>query len=640
MATESIMTRGGYVIEGQIIDNLVREGKELLEQYEYTSGMNYPTDFVPFIVTSSIREKAASGLIDLLSVHPNWNPDKLQIVFDSDWHRGIDGNVVEEILLECKRRIPIPLVADTVYTAHELQSMIERLDNLIYSANRLMDWCVDVVNLDKLHAVKEDLKRFSNLKNEYGRSYGIMGSNYYNKEELSAYKKYRALFEELYCMSKQQVLNENHVQMFERFAPHIKGIQVGLRYSKAFAKLTKACGVDKTEGFGKMQARLGDAINPLNVTRYTVISCNPIDYWTMSFGDNWCSCHNIDKTHIRHSSQVGMYGDGCCSSGTESYMLDGSSVVFYTVDKSYVGTSFELQDKHTRQMYHIDVDGKRFVQGRLYPQGQDGATEAYTEVREIVQKVLADCWKIDNMWVLKRGCTSACDVIDTYGTHYADYAHFDQVTLSTAKENAAKMLPRIRVGHNPICPGCGNEHRNTNNIVCSSCQRETFYCEYHDRDEIDDGDTFYINNYGRICREAYEEGNFFRCERCDDYYCEDNDEMIETTDGSTYCCARCARGDGYRRVGDEWYPEDEVYECEHCGEYYLIDDDDAIETENEIHFCCRSCAENAGFVETYNGDWIYSNDAYECEFCGRTVPEDEWNEERGCCNDCVEHDAE
>ena len=162
---------------------------------------------------------------------------------------------------------------------------------------------------------------------------------------------------------------------------------------------------------------------------------------------------------------------GQYSGGTLSYMLDETSAVFYTVDKSYDGDKIELEPKINRNMFHIG--NNKIVQGRVYPQTSDGNGDTYTEIRNIVQKVIADCMGRPNMWTLKRG-TSECEkVIISKGVHYRDYENFESCNVSYLKlDNDEIDENKITVGHTPICPCCGETHYNSEAIECECCYTE------------------------------------------------------------------------------------------------------------------------------------------------------------------------
>jgi len=299
--------------------------------------------------------------------------------------------------------------------------------------------------------------------------------------------------------------------------------------------------------------------------------------------------------------------DGCYSSGTLSYMLDGSSFVFYTIDENYKGDKTELESKINRNMFHIGED--KLIQGRVYPQTTDGEDGVYKQIREIVQKIIADCLGISNDWTVRKG-TENCQLVTTSrGTHYTDYLYYSDCNVSyiTGEEN----INRIEIGHNPICPHCGHEHSYSDAVECESCyddndevccadcgsyiDREyaryidgeyycedcSFYCDYHG--EYEHGESTYIDCYGYVCDEALDSDEFFYCEECEEW-CRKNDNTIHTEDGEMFCSVRCADRAGYYILEDgKWYPEDDVRYCELCEEYVHKDDWDV------EHECCNVC---------------------------------------------------
>lgn len=233
----------------------------------------------------------------------------------------------------------------------------------------------------------------------------------------------------------------------------------GQKLSRVMNKLLTYVGYNKLPDYNREFAKYADAINPLQITRHTILSVNPLDYLTMSFGNSWASCHTIDKTNKRNmpNSYEGMY-----SSGTVSYMLDKPSMVFYTVDAAYGGKDFLHEPKINRQMFHWAED--KLVQGRLYPQDNDGNGGAYTPYREIVQKIMSEIFEFPNLWTVSKGTYAASEYVVSRGTHYRDYESYSNCTLSRPKgsENEEYFI----VGHAPICIKCGYEHDKHGNISC------------------------------------------------------------------------------------------------------------------------------------------------------------------------------
>lgn len=280
---------------------------------------------------------------------------------------------------------------------------------------------------------------------------------------------------------------EDQERQFGRFAtkymaelinsqyPEVKAV-AGQKVSRIMNKVFVTLGLDKETDYLREFTKFADAITPYTVTRHTILSINPIDYWTMSFGHNWKSCHSIDIHGNRDSS-----GDdfGCCyCSGTESYMLDGSTIIFYTVDGAYNGNRFELEDKVTRCAFHLGED--KFVQGRLYPLCESPeATEAGREAREVVQRLICEAADVPNMWSkFAKGTNSCREVVSHKGTNYQDYFHYPNVGVSYWKGDGRSEVNKytISVGHAPICPNCGEEHWEEDSICCPACNGRGYRC--------------------------------------------------------------------------------------------------------------------------------------------------------------------
>lgn len=380
--------------------------------------------------------------------------------------------------------------------------------------------------------------------------------------------------------------------------------QEGQKLTKLVGKLCRFFGVDKWEDYNREYAKFADAVNPIKITRHTILSVHPLDYLRMSYGHGgWHSCHDI-----RDADEP-----GCYSSGTLSYMMDGSSFVFYTVDAAYDGDNFELQDKINRNMFHMGDE--RLVQGRCYPQSNDGNLDLYKEFREVVQKVIADCLDEPNLWTNKKGTTACVEVIHEYGTHYPDYRHIDACNVSTLKGQEGGT---VCVGHTPICPQCGEIHNSSENCLCYDCRNVGEWCEYHQ--EYENCEMTYIEGYGDVCEAALDDDEyFFYCDYCREWRRRD-DDTIDTEDGHHYCDCEHAMNDGYVC-------------CDNCGEWHR--QVDMIYVEDVGEYCSHSCADSAGCVITKHGDWVHKRDARLCEWCGDYVLSDDWDDEIELCSDCA-----
>lgn len=629
----------------------------LLKEYNYS-----PTDrAVDKIITEWVTNKG--WMIEMFKKHPNYN-GKFQIVFDADYNRVCDKNILNNFRRYVDR-VSSPLFRKEIrigcFTYAELYNIVYKLSNI---TSRMRDLkcagaknvLVDGKTYEELHA---ELMHFNKKLDEFKKNPNVLVSNDkgYDKELWTTYDK---LYGFLYTLASttEHIATEEFVEKVNANFPEVKAV-VGQKVSRIVNKLCTQLGITKDADWNREFAKYSDAINPLSIKRHTILSCHPVDYLTMSFGNSWASCHTIDKENRR--GMPDNY-EGCYSSGTLSYMLDNSSFVFYTVDKDYDGNEYELQSKINRNMFHVGED--KLIQARVYPQSTDGEGGFYKQIREIAQKVVADCLGLSNMWKNVKGTSECSYMITSRGTHYTDYESFDNCNVSYLKRDGVEddifNKVRIVVGHYPICPSCGDTHEWEACIECEDCYDDnrhtcvgcdctcdeedmyyidgewycsdcSFYCEYHGEQEAGD-DHVYVEGYGYVCENAIDySGDFFCCEHCSEYH--HIDDGIETEDGTWFCCEDCASKDDYICVDGKWYTEGDVVTCEHCGE--LILEEDALETEDGTHFCDSDCASEGGYIELDGGEWYPGEEVHICDKCGAVVHDDDWNEDHNCCDECA-----
>lgn len=394
-----------------------------------------------------------------------------------------------------------------------------------------------------------------------------------------------------YC-SEQFVSEEFLTYLTNNGVTDLLGIRPGMKTSRAVNKILTHFGFDENPDYNREFAKYSDAINPLKIVRHTIISLNPIDYLTMSFGNSWASCHTIDKRNIRDmpNNYQGMY-----SSGTISYMLDSTTMVFYTVDAAYNGTDYFFEDKINRNMFHYGEE--KLVQGRLYPQCNDSGSESiYKDIREIVQRVISECYGFANFWKTNR--EGIQDYVCSEGTHYRDYNAFDNCEMSRLKGSENENM--ITIGHDPICIECGHEHSMENNInhcsgagVCCECG-----CVIGDEDDI------YWCHDDMYCRDCV---SF--CEDCEEYVPNGEITNIGGRYEYHYVCDSCLENYVRCENCDEWIPEDNGYS---------VDSEDITvcpECYREFFEECCKCGEifrRSYMYRDSNGNWI-CNDCHEEE---------------------------
>lgn len=466
---------------------------------------NYTTEALKEIIDEWVRQKG--GLIEAFKKHPNYLDGRFMIAFDTDYERKIER--------EPSQVFRNWLIWDAIPGAYERDYFPNEIKERTWDNSYLP---IDMYNF------------FNYLYNYAERCVSESTANYLND-----------------------------------ICPSLR-VHVGQKTSRVVNKLCCYLGLNKVDGYNKEFAKYADSLSPIAIKRHTVLSINPLDYLTMSFGNSWASCHTIDKKNKRRMPNN---YSGCYSSGTISYMLDETSMVLYTVDASYKEIEYWSQPKINRQMFHYGEE--KLVQGRLYPQDNDGYGDVYTPYRNIVQGIISTIFEFPNLWTLSKGTDNASRYINSTGTHYQDYCYYNHCSLSRIK--GSENNKNITVGAKPICVRCGDRHRNEDNIdcctklrcvncgesiseddvrwvdgepYCSGCANYCEYCnEYHHEEEG------YVNGYGYVCQSCLE-NHFTLCECCDEYVINEDSVYIECED--RYVCAHCC---------GRYYSY-----CEDCGEYF------------------------------------------------------------------------
>lgn len=399
------------------------------------------------------------------------------------------------------------------------------------------------------------------------------------------------------------IIDEEFVEITKVFGEKLTAV-AGQKKSRYIAKLYKAFGygsivqmkpiirngetIQKDFGWNYHFAAYGDAVNPLNITKYTVFSINILDYLTMSFGKGWASCHCIDKDNVDRRDHT---YDGCYMSGTLSYGLDESTAIFYTVDETYKGEMWKAP-KDRRMNYHLAPNGKSFCFGRMYPDGRDGGeTGLAAQFRKTVQLILATALDENNLWQAPRKGTDACEdyvYMDDDATNYDDFFEYSDCGMSAM---VGAKFSTINVGHAPICIHCGKEHDRKYSIVCEDCS-------------------------GHHCAHC---GSFIPL-----------GEGIEANDGRWFCDADCAEENEYHYCvnDEEWHHDDECYHDDYDDCYYYMDYYDGIIPGDDCWYSCREHAENDGWIELCHDesyDWYRECDTVTDAYTGETISPD-WDE--------------
>lgn len=551
-------------------DNVVRKIKSRFKEQLSRRGYAYQDKAINTIFDEWLEKKA--GLIALLSKHPQWDEEQLMVHFDTDFTRQIASTPVNEFIAWLERNTNIKTYQTDPYT-YPLWYFISDLRDSVY--------------LDETNLNKDRLDYVNGLSEKFNFREGMKTTKVVGKiaKELGwdndeNYRVCKRCATHLEKQIIQRDINGHMVDVTIYVCP-----ECGRSYERS-----------DIPTWSTEYAKFCDALSPLKITRHTCISLNPVDYLLMSNGNSWRSCHYIgDDCHDA----------GCYSSGTISYMLDSTSIIFFTVDGGYEGNNISTEPKIQRQVFAYN-DG-RILQSRLYPQCNDcGATDTYTDIRNVMQKVIADCLNLPNLWVKKKGANG---VKHGYGaTCYPDWdCQSNLCSVSTIKGLEDERRDDIIVGAAPICIWCGDTHGEDSYISCCGGSAYTCTCCGY---SIDEDDVFWIDDEP-YCNECVS-----YCECCDEYH--RADDMIWISSESRDVCRGCVH--------------DYYVVCEHCGEY--VYEDDAECDENGRTYCsqCASeyiatCAECGCVINLEYDEVREVNGKLVCEDCADTVEEGTEEEE-------------
>ena len=110
------------------------------------------------------------------------------------------------------------------------------------------------------------------------------------------------------------------------------------------------------------------------------------------------------------------------------------------------------------------------LQGRVYPQGNDGNTDLYKVFRNYVQDELSPLIGLtDTVW-RKKDDGRVSSNVESYGVHYRDYTSFSSCNVSYPRERSDSSDNVITIGHSGVCPHCGRNITESGSISHSSCR--------------------------------------------------------------------------------------------------------------------------------------------------------------------------
>jgi len=562
-------------------------------------GGSYPKqEYCEQIAKECIENK--KDLIEILSHHPNWDAENYRVHFNNDYIR--------------------------------ISNVEKAATNLIYAMSVIIDHLDNILRVEYI-----DDETLQKIKLKYLARYISDRPNFFTVEAITQ-DTVDDLKNTIYAIAVSGT--EPLTISFPDACIHrgSKGTKQVMRLLRQYGFNTLPEEVQHR--FFQEYSKFSDYMNPITITRHTVLSVNPIDFLYMSVGNSWSSCHNILEGR-------------CHCGGCESYAYDSVSMIFYTVDANTPDEMITFAPKINRQMNFYNGDGLLSV--RVYPQSCDGDESMYNECKSIVQKIIADCKNAPNIW-------KSTDWISySEGHQYPDYDRFGPYKsyrlsdtplhnrnswtgLKPITNNDTGEIEDYRTIFNigsddAICACCGGKLDTDEAPICNDCiEYSDYYC-YNCGSRIMEGEEFSEGDYF-YCESCHHE--LFRyCECCEEYFRSEDGYWIESE--NQYVCPECF---------DYYYGE-----CDNCGDIYRKEDmrklpdggyvcDDCFNDDYEECIDCGDIHLTADMYQLANGDWIcrdcmISGEYIHCDECGELYHINDTKELKtgeNICESCLEHE--
>lgn len=411
-------------------------------------------DDIMALLTAYSHRNTEHGVCTMLDTYFTNKEPLIRLLKEVD---GFDDNL----------RLVITKDFDRVIDIRNLRSAISRIRDAVLHDKTIISK-FDKDGKQFTDYLKTNIKRFNISQLENGELLAALqsveerltsfNSNGYTKESINRESEWANATYIFDGITSSSLSEEKAKEICE--AAKSKKYAAGLKTSRAFNRLCEQYGATAHAKYNKMFAEYADMVADGTRKLDFVVSLNPYDYLTMSFGINWASCHTIDKNNIRN--MPGHYSGQYCG-GTLSYLLDSSSIITYVVAE---GADPQTSGKIYRNMFHYE--NEVLVQGRVYPQGNDGVTDLYSKFRGYMHDVLNDAIKPANAtW--QSLVTGDCGrYTASNGAHYTDYVMYGNcnVTCLTDTTNTNKV---VHIGHYGICLVCGDTFTSSGNLSHSGC---------------------------------------------------------------------------------------------------------------------------------------------------------------------------
>lgn len=396
--------------------------------------------------------KAKEPLIKLLATSNHYNGD-MRIVVRKGFDRDIDRYKVAQFCNSFAKNIQ----------ADKFMLKFEDSDG-----KKLMDYMM--TGHKKVNVQDFTAKNFAFENAEKMSQFDLYtGSTKESYDKFTEFNNYMCDFSRLACSQLARDKCENGIDL-----------KKGMKTSRAFNKVCTHYGLNKahpkkvttTENgqsvtrtvypYDQLFAQYADLVSSSNRKLYYVISVNPLDYITMSNGVNWTSCHSAVRTN-----SAGFGGMACA--GCTSYMTDPVSIITFVLDD--INGDIHDIGKVYRQMYYYE--NNMFVQSRIYPQANDGATNLYDRFLVLMQEEMSEPLGVtEDDWGYVKEYGLINNMTKNQGYHYPDAGHNSECGIFYPKSKVSDIRThkRITIGSMSICPHCGRQMNYRNRLSCPDCQ--------------------------------------------------------------------------------------------------------------------------------------------------------------------------
>ena len=292
-----------------------------------------------------------------------------------------------------------------------------------------------------------------------------------------------------------ETISEYAADGINQIAPEFH-FKPGQKSTRVLNKVYEYFGFTKHPSYNRIFAKISDCISPKSFKRTAVLSVNPMDYLTMSNGNSWSNCMCL----IPSRNYDGQEYQGKHKAGCMSYLTDGVSLLFYTLDESdFKSKELWKIPKITRQV--IFYNSPHIVHERIYPKSIDyreNDANPYIIYRNCVWKLISECESASNSWVPFN--TIIRDNPDTF--MYPDWNYY--TVLRYINPNLPKQGNTINVGGKTYCLKCGSQrYRSTldvndrmcGSLFCEDCDPTISERECNDDDNDRDDDYYDDDQY-------------------------------------------------------------------------------------------------------------------------------------------------